>query len=658
MLEKLIDISQIIESVFELVLVVDENEKIIHASPLLINESKIHADKIINKSLDYVLTDNSYLLFKSAIKNFSPRIRPKVLFSVKDFQRKQVPMQTSKVSLKSGETYFLFHGMIASDLKVIRERDQKERIKELSCIYAVAEWIKISTSIEEFFTKLPTFLSRGMMYPEHAIVYSTYKDMVFGQDPGEHYIKSELIVNDKTVGEIRVGYIDSRSGFLNEEQKMIDEIARYLNTALERKIFSQELKMKEDELNEFEAKMLSIQKKIHKKSSALEDEKKKLKTINSYFDKIIGEWEDTTAHLDTIFKAIPDSVAIIDSDRNIIMTNRKDAKPGDKCYKTFFGPGTICPNCRLSQVLNTKTPIRLNIEIDDKFYEVQSLPILNDKNEVQGILEFYRDITNEKNMEKQLRQADKLTSLGQLISGIGHEINNPNQFIRGNVKILKQSLLDLLPIVDSHYKSNPDLKIARLKYDFFRENILTLVDDMQTGSERIKSIVEGLKRFARKDEGELIDQVDVNNIIHESSRLTHNQVHKYADITLCLDPSLPTFTGNSQKIEQVLINLIINASHAMVEGRRGKIELVSRYEADNLIIEVKDNGKGMTPKTMEMIFDPFFTTKRATGGTGLGLSIAYKIIEEHKGKIEVSSKIDIGTTFKITIKLPKKEITQ
>ena len=120
------------------------------------------------------------------------------------------------------------------------------------------------------------------------------------------------------------------------------------------------------------------------------------------------------------------------------------------------------------------------------------------------------------------------------MSGIGHEINNPNQFIRGNIKILKQALDDLLPIVDEYFTAHGDLKIARLNYDFFRKNIMTLVDDMAHGSERIKGIVEGLRTFARSDEGLLIDTIDVNTVIEASTRLVHNEVHKHGR-----DPARP-----------------------------------------------------------------------------------------------------------------------
>ncbi|MGM0628389.1 MAG: ATP-binding protein, partial [Candidatus Fermentibacterota bacterium] len=360
--------------------------------------------------------------------------------------------------------------------------------------------------------------------------------------------------------------------------------------------------------------------------------------------------------LETVFQAVPDDVVLIDRNRKVVMTNREDIPAGSYCYRSIFGRETKCEDCRLVKIMKDKTPVTLTMKHGDRYLEVHALPVYNKDHEVDGMLEFYRDVTLEKTYEQQIQQADKLASLGQLVSGIGHEINNPNQFIRGNIKIFKQALEDIIPILDRWYEDHPDLKIARLKYSFFRDHVMTLVDDMAHGSERIKSIVEGLRGFARKDEGLLVDCVDVNTLIESTTRLVHKEVHKHAEIELDLEPSLPTFTGNSQKIEQVLVNLMVNASHAIPDGRKGLIRVSTRQDDGDVVIEIADNGKGMSEKTRKQIFDPFFTTKRARGGTGLGLAIAYRIVEEHGGNISVASEEGKGTTF--TIRIPAEEVCE
>ena len=494
-------------------------------------------------------------------------------------------------------------------------RDAEERARELACVYAVADWIEVSGSVKEFFEGLPQRLCPGMRHPERASVYSFYQGVAYGNKEGlVRFIRSDLEVAQQVVGEIRVGYASADCAPLPEEQRMLDEIARMLDLALERKTL-----------------------------------REKLSVANAYLSRLDQDWDETKVRLETIFQAIPDTVALIDRQHNVVMTNRADAAAGKKCHAVFFNRDAPCPDCPLAQISQEKTPITISVKHGDAHFSVSALPIFNAAQEVEGVIEFYRDVTREKTYEAQLQQADKLASLGQLVSGIGHEINNPNQFIRGNIRILQQAFEGILPILDEYYAAHPDLKIARLKYDFFREHIMTLVNDMAHGSERIKGIVEGLKRFARRDEGLLIDAVDVNTLLDTATRLVSNQLHKTADIELDLAADLPSITGNAQKIEQVVVNLLINAGQAIPEGRRGFIRASTRGEDGKVVIEVKDNGKGMSEQTMKRIFEPFFTTRRGGGGTGLGLAIAYRIIEEHGGAISVSSKLDAGTTFRIEL---------
>ncbi len=642
------------ESSFDYLLVADRKGTVIHASRLLIQESGLPKASIVKHKLDDILTKDSQEGFRLAMSEVRKGRKGAVGFAVQDGSSRVIPLKTGYVEGEEGGL-FLFYGAQVEGMSTLSDWEKIERIKELSCVYAVADWIEASVSIKEFFTELPTYLSRGMHYPEHAVVYSVYQGAEYGQKPSsKEVIHASLEVNGETAGEIVVGYFSDDFELLFEEQKMLNEIARMLSLALERKELSERLALKQEEEAEYRRKLAELQEEIEARTKELEDQRDKLQTVNAYLNRVNRDWEEFKSRLETMFQAIPDRVAMIDLRRNVVMTNRDNVLPGDKCYRTFFGSDAPCQDCRLMRVVREKTPITLEIKHDDSFYEVHALPIFNQKHEVEGIIEFYRDITMEKTYEQQLQQADKLASLGQLVSGIGHEINNPNQFIRGNIKIIQQALDDIIPILNEYYKDHPDLKIARLRYDFFREHVGTLINDMAHGSERIKGIVEGLKRFARRDEGLLIDSVDINTIVDASARLVHNQVHKHADIELDLAPQVPSFTGNSQKLEQVLINLIINAGQAMPDDRRGLIKVKTRAENSTISIEVSDNGKGMNEETLKHIFEPFFTTRRSKGGTGLGLAIAYRIIEEHGGKITIVSKPGVGTTFLIRLPLKKK----
>ncbi len=250
--------------------------------------------------------------------------------------------------------------------------------------------------------------------------------------------------------------------------------------------------------------------------------------------------------------------------------------------------------------------------------------------------------------EKQmlLVQSEKLASLGQLSAGMAHEINNPIQFIQGNMRIMSEAMDTILPILDRQAETDPDLMVARLKYSFFRQHIRTLLADMSDGTVRIADIVRDLKKFARADEGRLDEEVDVNEVIQSSLRLVHNKI-KHHQLVTDLDPDLPRIRGNANKIEQVMVANLINAAEALGEGQRGIIKVGTATDSggESVRVYISDNGPGMTEETRQKLFDPFFSTKQRTGGTGLGLSITYGIIKDHNGRIEVDTVLGAGTTF-------------
>ena len=647
---KLENLYDFMEGNFDYVLAVDQDERVIHASDLFRRDCLSADPEKEPLPLENLVSDFSLDTFRTAMARARAGSRAIAVYSPAEDSSRSIPMKVGCAAADENKLC-IFFGQKLEVLASETEADKDERVKELACIYRVMEWIEVSPSINAFFSELPKYLSKGVLAPEDVMIYSVYEGAEYGEKPSsDNFISTRLVVGDREKGEIRMGYADDKHELLPEEQKMLNEIARALSFALGRKEFRDKLTLKQGEEEEFNRRLVEMENEIASRTQELESQREKLSVVDSYLARVSGSMEEATGRLETLFKAIPDEAVLIDKQRRIVMTNREDVQAGRHCYEAFFGREKPCQDCRLARILVDKTPLTISMKHDDRFLEVHALPVYNKDHEVDGILEFYRDVTLEKTYEQQLQQADKLASLGQLVSGIGHEINNPNQFIRGNIKIIKQALEDMLPIVDEYQKSNEDLTIARLKYDFFREHIMMLVNDMAHGSERIKAIVEGLRTFARKDEGLLVDTVDMNTLIEASARLVHNEVHKRADINLELAQDLPTFIGNSQKIEQVLINLIVNASQAMPDDRKGLITVRTSRDEGNIVVDVEDNGQGMTEKTLKQIFDPFFTTKRARGGTGLGLAIAYRIVEEHGGHMSVSSELGKGTVF--TIKIP------
>ncbi len=634
------DLYSFMESSFDYLLVVEAGERVVHASRQLLRGGLSGGESAGGKRLQDIVTPQSLDTFRSAMALAGGGNRANAVFAKAGKKPVSIHLKAGCAEADGGKV-FLFYGNKLDVFRKLQDWEKNERIKELSCLYEVAEWIEESGSISEFFTGLPRYLAVAMLHPNEAIVHSTYQGIEYGQKPASpDSISVRIVVGGQDKGEIRVGYHSEKRRLLHEEQRMLDEIGRMLSLSFERK--------------EFMDRLEELQGEIGRRTSELEEQNRKLALVNSYIDTVTGGWEGSKATLEAMFKAIPDEVVLIDRNHRVVMTNRADIAPGTLCHESLFGLERPCGDCRLVRILKDKTPVTVTMKRGDRFLQVQALPIFNREKKVDGIMEFFRDVTLEKTYEQQLQQADKLASLGQLVSGIGHEINNPNQFIRGNIKIVRQSLEDLLPIVEEFVVSHPEFRIAKLPHDFWRKHIMTLVNDMDHGSQRIKEIVEGLRTFARKDEGLLVDTIDINTLIEASARLVHNEVHKRASIRLELAEGLPAFTGNAQKIEQVLVNLLVNAGQAMRDEGRGLITVRTRLEDPEICIDIKDNGIGMNEKTQKLIFDPFFTTKRSKGGTGLGLAIVYRILEEHGGRISVKSRQGVGTTF--TIRIPSKQV--
>ncbi len=258
---------------------------------------------------------------------------------------------------------------------------------------------------------------------------------------------------------------------------------------------------------------------------------------------------------------------------------------------------------------------------------------------------------NERRYTEQLMQADKMISLGTLVSGVAHEINNPNNAIIVNTPVLKDLWEGVKPIVDDFYQSNGDFDVGGIPYSEVPQSMADLFTGVVESSKRIKGIVNDLKDFARPGLFDLFHQVDINHVVKQSiTLLTNMLVNATRDFTVTYAPSPPPVKGNSQQLQQVVINLIQNACQA-IQDKQKAIRVFTLYEPhlNQVIIGVEDEGRGIPLKNLKFITDPFFTTKRDIGGTGLGLSVSSRIIKDHKGSLDVVSKVGSGTLFKIVL---------
>ncbi len=247
--------------------------------------------------------------------------------------------------------------------------------------------------------------------------------------------------------------------------------------------------------------------------------------------------------------------------------------------------------------------------------------------------------------EQQLLQADKMVALGTLVSGVAHEINNPNNFVMLNIPVLHELWKNVSPIIDEYCKNNDDLYIGQLKYSEMRDSIPTLFSGIKEGAVRIKNIVKELKDFARRDTSDLNQEVDVNLVVRSAITLTSNLIKRSTrNFTVKYGENLPHIAGNFQRLEQVVINLVQNSCQALPdESRSVSVTTELKVNSGDIMIKVKDAGVGMPAEIQDKITDPFFTTKRDIGGTGLGLSVSSKIIESHGGYLYFKSRPGEGT---------------
>jgi PAS domain S-box-containing protein len=244
-----------------------------------------------------------------------------------------------------------------------------------------------------------------------------------------------------------------------------------------------------------------------------------------------------------------------------------------------------------------------------------------------------RDLTENKRLEMQLRRADRMVSVGTLAAGVAHEINNPLAYVCSNLTFLREQL-----------EQDP------LPPDALRE-LREVVAETQDGTDRVRAIVQDLKTFARSDE-ERRGPVSVDQVVDGALRLVRNELQRSnAKLERALEP-VPAVLGNESRLGQVLVNLLVNALQSFPDSRSepNRIRISARTdENQRVVMEVEDNGVGMSPEVMQRIFDPFFTTKPVGVGTGLGLAICHSIVQSMGGEIEVRSTPGRGTTFMLSL---------
>ncbi len=337
----------------------------------------------------------------------------------------------------------------------------------------------------------------------------------------------------------------------------------------------------------------------------------------------------------TTFDSITDAISIHDKDYKILRVNRAFAdivhmKPkqliGKRCYEVVHGTKEPLPGCPHRQSLTTGKPATLEFYESHlgRYLQQSTSPILNEKGEVVSTVHIARDITERKRMEEQLIMTDRLASIGELVSGIAHELNNPLTSVIGFSQLLKEAGV------------SPDVK----------EDL----DIISKEAERAAAIIRNLLTFARKHEP-VKQQSHINSIIEDVLKLrAYEQKVNNIAVRKHLARNLPEIMVDYFQMQQVFLNIIVNAEMAMLEAHNKGTLNISTRQVDSIIrISIADDGPGISKENLNRIFDPFFTTKEVGKGTGLGLSICHGIVTAHGGSIYARSKPGIGAAFVVEL---------
>ncbi len=297
------------------------------------------------------------------------------------------------------------------------------------------------------------------------------------------------------------------------------------------------------------------------------------------------------------------------------------------------------------------------------------IPVRDSEERLNGCLVIGADITERNKMEVQLRESQRLEAVGRLAAGIAHEVNTPAQFVSDNTTFLKEAFDDLLQLENVYSElleggSLSDEQRSRLNEardaadrEFLVDEVPQALAQSMDGIRRIADIVRAMKEFSHPGGGGQKEQVDFNRLITNAVTVAANEWKYHAEIETSLDPELPPVSCFPRELNQVVLNLLINAAHSIADakgdsGERGKITISTAAGSESVELRLTDTGTGIPEHVRGKIFEPFFTTKEVGRGSGQGLALAYSaVVEKHGGELSFETESGVGTTFIVSLPL-------
>jgi len=412
-----------------------------------------------------------------------------------------------------------------------------------------------------------------------------------------------------------------------------------------------------------------LERRVKERTVELQQANEKLTAEAQERVRFQEQLEHSKSMLQAVVDGISDPLVLIGSDMKIRMLNRAAAAYygvsryteiiGTSCHQALRDKPAPCEGCEIPAALSDGKSLvfeRHGFMEPERLERVFVYSVKEKRGQEDDVLLRISDITEQRLLEKQIIQSEKMASLGVMVSSIAHEINNPVNFISFNIPILRDYVTELLPIVDTYAREHPDFEIGHMPYCDFRVDIFKLLANIEHGSGRITNFISNLKDFSQVKDKFKEDWVDLNVVIAKMLSICRVQLKKSVKSLITKIPdNPPRIWTDPSALEQILLNLMVNAAQA-AEKEDSRIELsveINDSWLDHIVFEVSDNGSGMDQKTMQKIFDPFFTTKSGAGGTGLGLYVTHNLVESLRGRIEVESEAGKGSTFRVI--LPDRE---
>lgn len=415
-----------------------------------------------------------------------------------------------------------------------------------------------------------------------------------------------------------------------------------------------------------------LEQMVLKRSQDLEETTLRLKLENEGHVKAQTALHESEERLRQIFQQSEDAIVLISPHDNAIIDVNPTAERVFRKSRQELMSGGLSSLCdedgykylrlTIEQITTDNLPGRIEkLECTIAPEEVRILSFRGKLITLQGdgvVYSTFRDITNRIRLEEQaleiqarLIQANRMTSLGTMVSSVAHEINNPNNFLLMNAGIIKRTWDDLAPIIEEYYTSNGDFAVAQSMWSDARTFLPDAIEGIQQGALRISDIVGNLKSYGREDRFKPDSIVDVNSVVQLSAAiLSHLISSSTRRFSLELAEGVPLAKGSARQLEQVVINLLQNALLALPDTNHGvSVRTGFDQEKGHVLITVSDEGGGIPPEIAARVMEPFFTTRLEKGGTGLGLAISSTIVKEHGGSITFSSELGVGTTFTVRL---------